>query len=1090
MSWFDDVAKYILENLEDYAHEFLNPHNLERAGKGYFVNSCPFCGHNDCFSLTKGVNAGKCFSCDESGTLIQIVQKIHGEVEGLQMLAEWTGKPYNFASHNPEKAAEKERHARFQRICHKAIDFYHQRLRTVKVEIDEEEYIPALYQKDVRKHKRLPNGFILEKYKVGYSGGFPELKKSLLAEGYTEEEIDEAKKLIFLPDGYFIYPYYDMKGNLVRINARAFIRYCRGKQKADGHGYHYDCDYATANLKDEQKKLHESMHKHSMNPDRLSRGDKDGVFLFHPKDLQNKKKKYLILVEGENDLISVDEALLELAEEHPAYQTKFMVSAIGGNAPQGIFEAEFLRQFDEVYEAFDNDEAGEKYREQLDREMPDVRLKHIEIPADFNDIDEFLKLTEGSAELFKDMLDSAKIQDTANFRIRRDFPQHHWILENRQQSLRYEIDYYDHQKKGFSGTLLLFRGKIQYDKKVGDIDKIKGLNPEQNRLKVALSTKMQSYYHEIRWQKNGEEPHRSFDELLDIFRFTKAKNDVSKQIAWYLFHTPKKDYEAKVREVQLKIRKETDVADIIREVNGYENQEIDPFGNFPKIQLAQSFFPANGDGYMYFVKTIKDGETAKRVPCLITNKKEEIRLDLLKKKTNQSLLLINNKYELPVEIETNPVEVEDLSLQYMWVHRWRKGELEDIEIEPSTIIREIEAFIRSTYYTTDDIIKVLALWIYATYFYTLFKNGFPYMVFNGAKGTGKSTLDDIVHLLAFNPTFSVSISGPALYRTVAIFGGTFILDEQENMVESSKVNESDLAAVIKAGYSDKGKVHRWNNDIGFAEGFSAFGPKVISNINGVEDVIADRCIQINTYAAKEEHLSKLYDTNIFKGERRDEVYSISSRAAISALTHFKRVDEVFRTNTRVDTGNARLTQILRPLVTIARVVGGDYEDHLMTFYKSEVQSAKADIALSTLEGKIKYILMSISEEILGLSKNKWIIDQTHAFPKDIIVDKASGHFEVDTIQFKVLAEELADNPADNYLKKDINAAVKNVMGKKFDLQNRRMMTNITVDDEQLIRKLNSRRVSGYRYTFNVREFITEQAQRIQYGNQQATESLF
>lgn len=1082
MSWFDDVAKHILNHLEDYAHEFLNPHSLNRAGKSIFVNSCPFCNHNDCFSLTKGVNAAKCFSCDETGTLIQIVQKLYGEVEGLQKLADWSGNPYNFAGHTPEKAAEKERHARYQRICQRAVDHYHNRLMTVRIFKADGDIIPAEHQVKVRKHGRT----ILEKYRVGYSGGFQELQTALLEEGYTQEEINETKKLIFIPDGYFVYPYFDTKGNLVRINCKLFVRYCRGKQKAGGGGYHYDCDFHTEVLDDYMQKSHENQKNHVMNSNNFSRGDKEGVFLFHPKDINNKKKKYLILVEGENDIVSTEEALLKLPT---SYQKAFAVAGIGGNAPQGIFTAEFLRQFDEIYEAFDNDEAGDKYREQLDREMPDVPLKHLDIPVLYNDIDEFLKTQEGADELFKNMLDLAKSVTTQNYRIWREEPKHHWVLKNRHYAIRYEIDHYDHRssKKGFSGTLMRFNGNQQVEKKLGDIDAIKLPGEEMNRLKIALSTKLTTFYHEIRMVK--DEPKRSFDELLDIFHFTKSKYEATKQIAWYIFHAPEKEYEAKTRAIQSKIRNETDVANILREVNGYENQEIDPFGHFPKIQLAQSFFPGNNDGYMYFVKTFKDGETAKRVPCLISNKQEEIRLDLLKKKDSQSLLLINNKYELPIEIETNQVEVEDLSLQHVWVHRWKKNEIKDIDISPSTIIREIEAFIRQTYYTSDDVVKVLALWIYATYFYTLFKNGFPYMVFNGAKGTGKSTLDDIVYLLAFNPTFSVSISGPALYRTVSVFGGTFILDEQENMSNSSKVNESDLAAVIKAGYSDKGKVHRWDNDTKFAEGFSAFGPKVISNIMGVEDVIADRCIEIKTYSAKEEHLSKLTDTSIFKDLRREEVHSITSRAAISALTHFKEVDRVFHDNTRVDTGNARLTQILRPLVTIARVVGGDYEEHLMAFYKNEVQSSKADVALSTLEGKIKYTLLSIAEEHLGLTKKPWVLKLTHAYDKDIIVDK-DGFFEVDTVQFKVLAEELANDPTDNYLRGQINAAVKNVMGKHFDFKQRRYNTRITVSDELLIKKLNGRQVQGYRYTFNVREFITEQVQRLRLAEEEKAEELF
>lgn len=1082
MSWFDDVSKHILNHLEDYANHFFKPHRLDKAGKSIFVNSCPFCRHNDCFVLTKGVNAAKCFSCDESGTLIQIVEKLHGEIEGRHMLAEWSGQRYNYASFEPEKAEAREKFVRFQRICHKAIDYYHKRLRSETIWTPEEEKIPAHHQMKERKHS--PE--VLTKYKIGYSGGWFELKQSLLDEGFEEHEIKQAQSLVMIPDGYFVYPYFDSKGNLVRINCKLYVRYCRGKERPGG-GYHYDCEYKSLRLDEIYKTSHQNLTKHVMNSDNLSRGNKDGVFFIPPGGTKGKKKKYLVLVEGENDVLSVEDALSQLPA---SYQKNFAVWGIGGNVTQGMFESPLLREFDAIYEAFDNDEAGDKYREQLDREMPDVPLKHIRVPEPHKDIDEYIREEENAPELFKEALDQAVSKMTSHYKMYRDGNAHHWVIKNRHIALRYEIDYYEHRKSGFKGTLLLYKNGLQSAKKVGDLDSLGVPGEELTRLKLALSNSIVSYYHDIRWIQS--EPQRTFEELLDVFPYTKLKDAVTKQIAWYVFHAEKKEYENKIRTIQSKIRIESDIANILKEVNGYENQEIDEFAHFPKIQLAQSFFPKNGDGYMYFAKFVKDGETPKRVPCLISNKKEEIRLDLMKKKDAQCLLLINNKYELPIELEANLVDVEDLSLQYIWINKWIKGGIEEFSIHPSTIIREIEAFIRTTYFTTDDVVKVLALWIYATYFYTLFKNGFPYLVFNGAKGTGKSTLDSIVHLLAFNPTFAVSITGAALYRQVSIFGGTFILDEQENMTDSNKVNESDLASVIKAGYSDKGKVYRMNSDLGFAEGFTAFGPKVISNISGVEDVIADRCIFIETFQAPKEKLDGLIDPDIFKGERRDEVYSITSRAAISALTYFQQVDEIFQTNTRVDTGSARLTQIMRPLVTIARLVGGDYEQHLMTFYKTEIKNKKDDIALNTLEGKIKYILLSLSEEMLDLSKNRWVLGYAHTYEKAPTIDKVTGMFELDSMHFKVFAEELADNPTDNYSFRQLNNAIKNVMGKTWDVNDKRKATRITISDEGLLRKFNHvKHPHGYRYTFNVREFISKHAQMIKYGeNQKEAETLF
>lgn len=1076
MSWFKDVTNFIQKNLEDYANQFFRPDKTNRSGKSLFVNPCPFCNHKDCFSLTEGINAAHCFSCGESGTLIGIIEKLHGELDARQRLSEWSGYNYNFAAYEPKQAAAKEKYDRYQRIAKKAVEYYHQRLlKHPGYTIEGKQETPGKYQYETRKHTIQT----LKKYQVGYSGDYLELRNQLLEEGYEEDEIKQATKdLIGLPEGYFVYPYFDAKGNLVRFNCKLFLRTCRGKKKPGG-GFEYNCDEKTFRLEDWYKNTHENQTGHEMIPDNLSRGEKEGVFLYDRKAIKKGKKQSLLIVEGENDHFSSEEAWEKLDSTFTS-NYNLVVASIGGNVKKGTFQSDFLRQFETVYEAFDNDEAGQRYREMLNEEMPDVSLKHLEIPNEWGDIDELLKGDPKALELFQEMFEDAETQTTKNYKLWRDEKnKHRWILKNRVVTMTYEIDEYRYKQNGFHGTLFIMVGETNTDKKIGDIDKLK-VAGELNHFKLALAERLERFYHDTPWV--NDQPKRSFQDLLDIFRFTKYRNEVTKQIAWYLFHSSNKEHESLVRDVHKSIRNETSVANIFKEVNGYENQDINPYDDFPRIQLSQSLFPTNGDGYMYFAKFVKDGEFPKRVPCLVSNKKEEIRLDLLKKKDAQCLLLINNKYELPQEVENNIVPTDILSLRHEYVDKWINDELDEKDIHPSTIIREIEAFIRSTYYTTDDTVKVLALWIYATYFYTLFKSGFPYMVFNGAKGTGKSTLDLIVQLLAFNPTYAINITEAALFRQVSNFGGTFILDELENMVDSAKVNESGLAAVIKGGYAETGHVFRYDNDLGSAQGFNAFGPKVISNINGVEDVIMDRCIKIDTIQAPESKLKNLEDPFKFKTERRSEVYSITARAAISALVQFEKVDDIFRRDTRVDTGNARLTQILRPLVTIARLVGGDYEEHLMSFYRTEIRAMKADVKLSTLEGKLEHILVHTSKEILHMTNDHWIIGKQHDFPKDVEYNKDDGSFSMDSLQLKVLAEEI--DSTQNYSIKEVTAAMKNVLG-KFD---NKIETRVTMQDEDLRRRMNNQKyLRVWRYFFNVREFVSEQAEQI---HKEESEKLF
>src|SRR4051794_32611963 len=97
--------------------------------------------------------------------------------------------------------------------------------------------------------------------------------------------------------------------------------------------------------------------------------------------------------------------------------------------------------------------------------------------------------------------------------------------------------------------------------------------------------------------------------------------------------------------------------------------------------------------------------------------------------------------------------------------------------------------------------------------------------------------------------------------------------------------------------------------------------------------------------------------------------------------------------------------------------------------------------------------MSIAKEAVGLTKKNWVLGCSHAYDKPIVIDKNTGIFEVDTIQLKVLAEELSNDPNDNYPTRYLNVAVKNIMGKDFDFKEHRQYTRMMLSDKNLIKKM-------------------------------------
>ena len=1059
MSWFKDVTKYILNNLDDYADQFLSPVAVIKTGKNITINPCPFCGHKDCFSLTRDFNGANCFSCGAKGSLISIVEQLRGEIVARQDLAEWSNIPYSFASYSPEQAKDRERYSRFQNICKIAVDYFHKRLNNASHTIDGKKVTAIELMINKRKHTPETVG----KYKIGLSGGMYKLKENVIEKGFTEEEFEHAKKEIFgFPDGYMLFPYYNDKGHLVRINGKLFVRTCQ------------DCDFVSVDLSKEAKVKHEKETGHTCRPDNLSKGGKENAYLYSRKNL--KGKRYAIMVEGENDLLSVDEALVQLPSQ---YARQFLPISTGGKMPKGYFENAFFRDFEAVYECFDSDDAGDLYREQINEEMPEVMLYHIELPDRDSDIDEFLKLYSSEDEMlekveqFKEMIDTATVVPPKHHLIKRDGKKHVWSIRNRFAGLTYIIENFKYSKNTYTGKLQVYKNGERVTQKSGDIDAVSfpAASEDLMKMRSILSDRINDHYQHLPWIDGM--PERSLEDLMDIFKITKYKEARNKQIAWYLYHASKKEREYNIDKISRVARSEQEMAYILKEMTGFVNQDIDPNDTFPEIQLSSSVFPSNGDAFAYFSMIVKDGEDFKRVPCLITNKKDIIRLDILKKKESQSLLLISGaggKYELGREVEMALPGNSSYSLQHPFAMKWIEDKMDEESLTPARIIAEIETFIRMTYYADPDVYKVLSLWIYATYFYQLFKNGFPYLLINGSKGTGKSTLDTIIELLSFNPTFMVGTSEAALFRKTDGVGGTIILDEQENLHDKKELDKNGIGNVLRAGYADSGEIYRTDPDTGEPRGYKTFCPKVISNINGLEEVLSDRCIQINTVIAPEAELRRIENPLIYKRDKRHQVYSITSRAVISVLTHFEQAHQISTENTRLDTGNARLTQLLSPLVTIARLVGGDYEEALIRYYEEVIVSSKQEVKEQTLDGRIYLILKEISEELLGLRKDRKYIGVPHLYEKPIDYDEKHGTFEINSMHILVFVQE--GDPDNPYTFKEIHAAIKVALAKTPEIVGNMKKTKTTVTDENLVRQIKNNRYPNVNvYTCNVRDFV-------------------
>src|SRR5262249_53927701 len=97
-------------------------------------------------------------------------------------------------------------------------------------------------------------------------------------------------------------------------------------------------------------------------------------------------------------------------------------------------------------------------------------------------------------------------------------------------------------------------------------------------------------------------------------------------------------------------------------------------------------------------------------------------------------------------------------------------------------------------------------------------------VTSAEKDSGKSTLLGVLNFLARRSLQSVDISGPALFRSIARWQPTLIVDEADDAL----VDNPDLRSVINSGWTRGQGVIRCHPDTREPELFTTFAPKVVA----------------------------------------------------------------------------------------------------------------------------------------------------------------------------------------------------------------------------------------------------------------------
>lgn len=346
----------MLQAVEKYCPEA----EILNVGSAMRVNPCPLGHHNDAFTVYEADGSSTandekgtydrfyCYSCNTGGTVIDLY--IH--LKNLDMEAdayaacEQVAKDFNLEL--PKRSGNIT-----QSLKNLAMDFYHDCLLTdTRTYAELDGRTPLKYQIEVRGHKLET----LKRMKVGWTGGGNMLMQHFLSLGYDHAAIETTGLLNNKKSGdlfsrpLFIYPF------VYKKNATRFSM----KDPTKAMSYQQPKDYWT-----------------------------EGSMFYNYLDLEKHTK--LLIVEGENDVISVMES-------------DWDGGVIGTNGSIGKEQLSVLRGIlttskkkIELVTAFDSDGvggAGDKYRDKVTVLLQSSGLPpcvHIRPPTEDKDIDNYLK---------------------------------------------------------------------------------------------------------------------------------------------------------------------------------------------------------------------------------------------------------------------------------------------------------------------------------------------------------------------------------------------------------------------------------------------------------------------------------------------------------------------------------------------------------------------------------------------------------------------------------------------------------------------------------------------------------------------------
>ena len=189
-----------------------------------------------------------------------------------------------------------------------------------------------------------------------------------------------------------------------------------------------------------------------------------------------------------------------------------------------------------------------------------------------------------------------------------------------------------------------------------------------------------------------------------------------------------------------------------------------------------------------------------------------------------------------LKLQCHPYKPKYPSWNPQYIARYLKGET----VEPKLVFNEILTVFNSFMeFEKPEYASLYTIYTVATYFHQLFDT-FPELFITGVKRVGKTKLLLLFKFMCFNGVKSSSISEPSIFRFTDTYRPTILMDETDKI---STTKENEKRVLLLARYKRGDEAFRVEGEtMRIPTGFDLYGPLIIANIQGLDDILQDRSI--------------------------------------------------------------------------------------------------------------------------------------------------------------------------------------------------------------------------------------------------------